>query len=89
LHLTSIIQQLKNALDEQMSAKNHVRRSVSWIQFSIKLPVATSLCWSQISFVARKERVSCWLSSQSSPDHLLSAYPVSIVDFWPLISCDI
>lgn len=50
-----------------ISDKNQVRRSVSSIQFSIKLAVATSLCWSQISCVARKERVSCWLSSQSSP----------------------
>ena len=42
-----------------ISAKNQVRRSVSSIQFSIKLAVATSLCRSQTSCVARKARVSC------------------------------
>ena len=42
-----------------ISDKNHVRRSVSSIQVSIKLAVATSLCRSQTSCVERKDRVSC------------------------------
>ncbi len=41
------------------SNKNQVRRSVSSIQFSIKLAVATSLCRSQISWVERKNFVNC------------------------------
>src|SRR6266705_3707389 len=48
------------------SDKNHVLRSVSSIQFSIKLAVATSLCISQTSCVRRKKRVSSRLSARRS-----------------------
>ena len=42
-----------------VSNKNQVRRSVSSIQFSIKLAVATSLYSSQMACAARSARVRC------------------------------
>src|SRR4029450_6636089 len=47
-------------VSRDISAKNHVRRSLSSIQTSIRLAVATSLWGSQISCGARGGRGGCW-----------------------------
>jgi len=53
-------------MSRMTSDKNQVRRSVSSIQTSIKLAVATSLCCSQTSCVERSHSVSSRLSAKSS-----------------------
>ncbi|MGY3291953.1 hypothetical protein ACVWWP_005020 [Bradyrhizobium sp. LM3.6] len=49
-----------------VSYRNQIRRSVSSIQFSSRLAVATSPYSSQSSWTRRISRVNCWLSLRSS-----------------------
>ena len=66
-----------------------MRRSVSSIQFSIRLAVATSLCSSQTACVARSEPRQCLIIGGQFGKHVVRRDEILVIVAQPLMPGDI